>query len=62
LIALVAEVGISLTDHAELGALNPFAVECRYGFDDDGDALIDRDQLVNDCQAFRDALNAWLPM
>jgi HEPN domain-containing protein len=60
LIGLVAETGKDMTAYLDLGDLNPYAVELRYGLDDDQISELDRPQLLDQCFRFRVAVQCWL--
>ena len=60
LIGLVAETGKDMTAYLDLGDLNPYAVELRYGLDDDQNSELDRRQLLDQCSQFRVAVQCWL--
>ena len=61
LIGLVAETGKDMTAYLDLGDLNPYAVELRYGLDDDQNSELDRRQLLDQCFQFRMAVQSWKP-
>ena len=46
---LVAETGQDVTAYLDLGDLNPYAVELRYGLDDDQTSPLNRHQLLDQC-------------
>jgi len=60
LIGLVAETGKDMTAYLDLGDLNPYAVELRYGLDDDQNSELDRSQLLDQCFQFRVAVQSWI--
>ena len=60
LIGLVAETGKDMTAYFDLGDLNPYAVELRYGLDDDQESQLDRHQLLDQCFQFRAAVQGWM--
>ncbi len=60
LIGLVAETGKDMNAYFNLGDLNPYAVELRYGLDDDQNSELDRHQLLDQCLQFRAAVQCWL--
>jgi hypothetical protein len=60
LMGLVAETGKDVTAYLDLGDFNPYAVELRYGLDDDQDSELDRPQLLDQCFKFRVAIQCWL--
>lgn len=60
LMGLVAETGKDMTAYLDLGDLNPYAVELRYGLDDDQNSEHDRSQLLDQCFQFRVAVQSWI--
>ena len=60
LIGLVAETGKDMSAYLDLGDLNPYAVELRYGLGDDQSFPLDRQQLLDQCSQFREAVEGWM--
>ena len=58
---LVAETGKDdMTAYLNLGDLNPYAEELRYGLDDDQNSPLDRHPLLDQCFYFCATVQCWM--